>query len=127
MKDGKAKLDTIHKNITDAVTSTLTQARNEIRKAGVEIAKGSDNIKEVIDDLKQKINDNTTPVLDTADDYIKQYAPYRYYVGLAVSCILLLVSVFVALGLVCGICGKRPDGYGDDCCNKGAGSQFLVW
>lgn len=30
------------------------------------------------------------------------------------------------MGLLCGICGKRPDGYGDDCCNKGAGSKFLM-
>lgn len=29
-------------------------------------------------------------------------------------------------GLFCGICGKRPDGYGDDCCNKGSGARFLM-
>lgn len=32
----------------------------------------------------------------------------------------------LTFGLLCGICGKRPDGYGDDCCNKGSGSRFLM-
>lgn len=64
--------------------------------------------------------------IDIADKYIKEYSKYRYYVGLAQSSILLAVIAFITLGLMCGVCGKRPDGYDDDCCNKGSGSRFLM-
>lgn len=67
-----------------------------------------------------------TKHFDTADYYIKEYYVYVYYALLAISATLLLILMCVVCGLLCGICGKRPDGYGDDCCNKGAGSRFLI-
>lgn len=51
---------------------------------------------------------------------------FRYYLGLGISGILLTVLMCLTCGLLCGICGKRPDGYGDDCCNKGSGARFLM-
>lgn len=51
---------------------------------------------------------------------------FRYYLGLSISGILLTVLMCLTCGLLCGICGKRPDGYGDDCCNKGSGARFLM-
>ena len=42
------------------------------------------------------------------------------------SGVLLSVLTCVTFGLLCGICGKRPDGYDDDCCDKGNGARFLM-
>lgn len=39
---------------------------------------------------------------------------------------LLTIFTLLTFGLLCGICGKRPDGFGDDCCNKGTGGRFLM-
>lgn len=64
--------------------------------------------------------------IDIAEQYINEYSKYRYYVGLVESCVLLAIILCVTLGLMCGVCGKRPDGYDDDCCNKGSGSRFLM-
>lgn len=72
------------------------------------------------------VGNNSYKYFDIADEYIRDYSIYNYYIGLALSSTLLLVLLCVVLGLLCGICGKRPDGYGDDCCNKGAGSRFLL-
>lgn len=80
-----------------------------------------------IDQVSDFIGNNTFQHLNTADEYIAQYSIYRYYGGLIVSSILLVVLIFTTFGLLCGICGKRPDGYGDDCCTKGAGARFLMW
>ncbi|RZC39781.1 prominin-like protein, partial [Asbolus verrucosus] len=126
VKSGQEKLVRIKNDIGDKVNYTLDLAHVKIEEAGTQIKKGAKNITDVVVDLQRQIDSNTKPALNTADKYINQYGPYRYYVGLAVSCVLLLISLCVALGLICGICGKRPDGYGDDCCNKGAGSQFLI-
>ncbi|XP_053607213.1 prominin-like protein isoform X4 [Plodia interpunctella] len=53
-------------------------------------------------------------------------ARYRRYAGLALASSLLLITLVVAWGLLCGVCGKRPDVYGaSDCCNKGAGARGL--
>ncbi|XP_047023839.1 prominin-like protein isoform X2 [Helicoverpa zea] len=55
------------------------------------------------------------------------YGPYRRYAGLAAAIALLLITCLLAWGLMCGVCGKRPDVYGaSDCCNKGAGSKSLL-
>ena len=52
---------------------------------------------------------------------------FRYYMGLAMSSVLLVVLTCLTLALFCGFCGKRPDAsYGDDCCNRGAGARFLI-
>jgi len=50
----------------------------------------------------------------------------RYYTGLSMSSVMLLVLLCCTLGLFYGFCGKRPDGYGDDCCTKATGARFLI-
>lgn len=80
----------------------------------------------VLSKARQKVQDCTYEPLAKADVYLKQYVPYRYYLGLGISSVLLVITLCVTLGLICGVCGKRPDAYDDDCCNKGAGSRFLM-
>ena len=50
----------------------------------------------------------------------------RYYTGLSVSSVMLLILLCCTLGLFCGFCGKRPDGYSDDCCTRATGARFLI-
>lgn len=80
----------------------------------------------MVENIIKAINTTSKEPIDTADQMIQEYSWYRYYVGIFMSSILLIVILCVTLGLMCGICGKRPDGYDDDCCNKGAGSRFLM-
>ena len=52
---------------------------------------------------------------------------FRYYIGLGLSCLVLLLLVCHVLGLFYGFCGKRPGNvYGEDCCNTGTGANWLV-
>jgi prominin 1 len=39
---------------------------------------------------------------------------------------MLVVLLCATLGLFYGFCGKRPDGYGDDCCSRATGARFLI-
>lgn len=82
---------------------------------------------DVLNNLIGMMDKGRDKYLPDVDMYINKYSPYRYYVGVGISCVLLFITLCIALGLICGICGKRPDAYGDDCCNKGAGSRFLMW
>ncbi|CAH1179762.1 unnamed protein product [Phaedon cochleariae] len=121
--EGMNKLDKIESDIKNKLNTTLGDAIHQVDKAGDEIKKYASNVTDLISDIQKTIKDINTA---TVHDYIKNYGPYRYYGSIAISCILLSVTVCIALGLICGICGKRPDGYSDNCCNKGAGNQFLM-
>ncbi|CAG4990777.1 unnamed protein product [Colias eurytheme] len=53
--------------------------------------------------------------------------PYRRYASGAAAALLLLIVLVMSWGLLCGVCGKRPDVYGaSDCCNKGTGASCLL-
>lgn len=93
---------------------------------GIGIRKASSEVNLILDRISDAVGNNSYQYFDKADQYIQDYYKYVYYSGIALSSVLLLVLLCVVLGLLCGICGKRPDGYGDDCCNKGAGSRFLM-
>ena len=49
----------------------------------------------------------------------------RFYVGIAISCLVLLIVLFYYLGLVFGVVGVVP---GDDAraCNRGIGANLLL-
>ncbi|CAH1113631.1 unnamed protein product [Psylliodes chrysocephalus] len=124
-EEGKNKLDNIERQITSSLNDTLKQALVKVEDAGRKIQTHLNNITQVISDIQRQINrgENT---LEDSFAYLVYYSPYRYYGGLAISCVLLIITICIVLGLICGICGKRPDGYSDNCCNKGAGGQFLM-
>lgn len=125
ISESQQKLENIRKDINDTIHSRIPEVTDSIRRTGGAIK----NISHVIDRTFDQISDQTGSVnnhLNTADAYIKEYYIYVYYVLLGISSTLLLVLMCIVCGLLCGICGKRPDGYGDDCCNKGAGARFLI-
>nr|XP_034830885.1 prominin-like protein [Maniola hyperantus] len=58
---------------------------------------------------------------------LRRYAPYRKHVTRTAAAALLAIVCIMTWGLLCGVCGKRPDAYGaSDCCNKGSGSSCLT-
>lgn len=117
----------IRTGIENIIKSNVPEIKMSITKVGQAMQDIASYTTRQIDDVSDFIGNNTFQHLNTADEYIAQYSIYRYYGGLIVSSVLLIVLVFLTFGLLCGICGKRPDGYGDDCCTKGAGSRFLMW
>ncbi|XP_056644729.1 prominin-like protein isoform X3 [Diorhabda sublineata] len=124
-EEGKNKLDNIERHITSSLNDTLKQALKKVEDAGKTIQTHLNNILQTISDIQKQMR-SFDGNLEEGYKYLHTYSPYRYYGGLAISCVLLIITICIALGLICGICGKRPDGYSDNCCNKGAGSQFLM-
>lgn len=120
-------LGEIKDGIENIIKSNVPEVKMAINKVGAEMQNISNQVVRQIDGIADFTGNNTLPHFNTADDYITQYSVYRYYAGLIISSVLLIILVFITFGLLCGICGKRPDGYGDDCCTKGAGARFLMW
>lgn len=127
IQDGVKILDDIQTQINDRLTDGLDEASAQIKEAAKIINENLDTITSAVNDVTTQIDSATNPVLDSLRSAINENGDRRYYVGLTVSCVLLLVTVCIVFGLICGVCGKRPDGYSDNCCNKGTGSSFLLW
>uniref|UniRef100_A0A6P7FWT0 Prominin-1-like isoform X1 n=1 Tax=Diabrotica virgifera virgifera TaxID=50390 RepID=A0A6P7FWT0_DIAVI len=111
--------------INSQIQTVTAQVDTEIDKAGATI---KDNTK-TMDDLVDKVKEHMKSVYSSfgdRNDYLEKYYPYFYYVGIVVSCVLLLILVFLFFGLVFGLFGNRPDKYKSYCCSKGTGSVFLM-
>ncbi|KAK5641503.1 hypothetical protein RI129_010050 [Pyrocoelia pectoralis] len=126
LKEGQQALDNIQVEINRTISSQIPKVKKSINTAGKEVIAGGSNVTTVLKKVSQALDDYVEEPLKDIEENLNKYSPYRYYVGLGVSCSLLIITLCVTLGLVCGICGKRPDAYSDDCCNKGAGSRFLM-
>ncbi|CAO1328869.1 unnamed protein product, partial [Diamesa tonsa] len=126
VENSEEKVNEIKDGIKNVIKSNVPEIKLSITKVGGALRNISDQAVRQIDHVADVAGNYSYKHFNTADDYIAQYSVYRYYAGLIISSVLLIVLVFVTFGLLCGICGKRPDGYGDDCCTKGAGSRFLM-
>ncbi|XP_020294345.1 prominin-like protein isoform X2 [Pseudomyrmex gracilis] len=126
VSQGRESFLKIQKDIQHAVNQTIPVVSASIERACSDLSNIAKNMTALIDRINVDIDRVYIRHLDTAQNNIDQYSPYRYYLGLGISGILLTVLMCLTCGLLCGICGKRPDGYGDDCCNKGSGARFLM-
>lgn len=118
-------LENLRDDINQTIYANIPQVTNSIRKTGTAMRNISSEIQRTLARISNATG-QTKQHFNTADAYIKEYYQYVYYILLGVCSTLLLVLMCIVCGLLCGICGKRPDGYGDDCCNKGAGARFLI-
>jgi len=122
---GKQQLDNVEVKIKDSIEDIKPKIKDEIRKMGTELENRYSDIQLIFN----QIDDNLKVQKDVKmiDDYTKEYVEYRYYIGLGMSALITLVLVCFILGLFYGMCGRRPGGlYGDECCNKGTGANFLL-
>ncbi|XP_055688743.1 prominin-like protein isoform X2 [Lutzomyia longipalpis] len=126
LADGQQVVEGVKKKINDVIGENIPRVSMAINEAGLAMRDVSNEVTKTIDRISDLSGNYTYKYFDMADDYIREYSVYRYYAGLAISSVLLLILLCISMGLLCGICGKRPDGYGDDCCNKGAGGRFLM-
>ncbi|KAL9902269.1 prominin-like protein [Glossina fuscipes] len=124
---GRNALQDMRAHLNKTITSYTPQIIDSINKAGEGLQKASNNIKTSLHKASKAISTNTNKYAELTDDFLAEYSPYRFYLGICVCSVLLLILVCLVAALFCGVCGKRPDGYGDDCCNKGSGSRFLMF
>ena len=100
--------------------------KNEIKKMGVELSEKSAQIQNVLNEF-----DGSLQVIQTdiprQQSHLDEYGGYLYYIGFGMSLMVLLVLICYVLGLFYGFCGNRPGNvYGDDCCNRGTGANWLL-
>ncbi|XP_078357965.1 prominin-1-A-like isoform X2 [Oculina patagonica] len=85
------------------ITRMISNASDQVEKMRTDLRKISDG--DVVSELK-KLRDTDIP------DYKKNaetYDNYRWMAGVGLTCILLLIVVLMALGLMCGVCGHDKE------------------
>lgn len=125
VKNSNETINGIKIQISEALNSTIETARGKIQEAGNTIKDGAVNVTNVINDLKQQIIDNANSTFNDMDGYIDDYSPYRYYLGLLFSILLLFITLCFIIGLTWGICGKQSTN--SQICSKNTGGNVLIW
>jgi len=124
VKNGKAKMDNIEGEIEGSIEDIKPKVKSEIREMGIQLENQNNEIQTALREIDVAVIQKDVPQIDRHTDL---YIEYRYYVGLGMASLILLVLICFIMGLFYGMCGKRPGGlYGEDCCNRGTGANFLA-
>ncbi|XP_046660141.1 prominin-like protein isoform X2 [Homalodisca vitripennis] len=124
---GQQEFEKVQQQIQHIVDEGKPLISDAIKRAGVVLKEGANKITQMLDRARHILRSESKEPMEVGEQYLNEYGPYQHYLGLGVSCTLLVVLSCLTFGLFCGYCGKRPDGgYNDDCCDKGTGSRFLM-
>ncbi|KAH9645251.1 hypothetical protein HF086_012129 [Spodoptera exigua] len=146
---GQQVFSDIQRGIQRSVDKHVPEVAEGIDALGRQLSAVADDISWLAGNASLRLEAARGPAAAPARAH-QRWGPYRRAVGLATAASLLLVSAdrvpprpspplpvlqlgcpqitcLLAWGLLCGVCGKRPDVYGaSDCCNKGHGSRSLL-
>lgn len=128
VKRGQSALRNISIEVQRAIATTLPTLKQHLRSSGQTLERNAEDISILlgrgINMAKSlRVQDN----INKAQQYIELYGPYRFYVDIGMSSVVLLITLCFALGLVCGCYGKRPvDRYDDEFGTRATGSTCLM-
>ncbi|XP_073945708.1 LOW QUALITY PROTEIN: prominin-like protein [Choristoneura fumiferana] len=124
--EGQQVFASIQREIQRSVDQHIPAVKQAVAATGRRLAAVADEITAQAGNASKKLQEQEAAA-DTLQEWHAQYGPYRRHATRAAAAALLLITCLMTWGLVCGVCGKRPDVYGaSDCCNKGAGSRCLL-
>ncbi|XP_054282526.1 prominin-like protein isoform X2 [Macrosteles quadrilineatus] len=124
---GQQEFEKVRDHIQRIVDEGKPLISDAIKRAGIVCKEGADKITNMLDRARDIMLTQSKEPIHVGEQFLHEYGPYQHYLGLGVSCTLLVVLSCLTFGLFCGYCGKRPDGgYNDDCCDKGTGARFLM-
>lgn len=124
--EGQKVFRDIQRGIQRSVDQHIPGVSGALGGAGQRLARLADHITWLAGNASARLQQPGAPA-QLAGLHARWAAPRRL-AGLGAAAALLALTALLAWGLMCGVCGKRPDVYGaSDCCNKGAGSKSLLW
>lgn len=102
------------KDIPNTLINKTSSSRKDVIKL---ISDAQDQVNSLVKNLTSEVNTTVyKPLEEARNDYINKYIDegkiydkYRWYAGVGLTCILLLIVVLLALGLMCGVCGYDKD------------------
>ena len=126
VRGGQAQLDKVTNDIERSIGDIRPKIKAEIRRMGKQLADHAAEIQRFLSEFEGNVEmvNSDVPKLKP---WLDEYGEYLFYIGLGMSFMVLLILMCFVFGLFYGFCGKRPGNmYGDDCCNTGTGSNWLI-
>ncbi|CAG9785898.1 unnamed protein product [Diatraea saccharalis] len=124
--DGQRVFRDIQRAIQRSLDENIPGVQAALADTGRRLERVADDISAMAGNASEELR-RREDVADALQQLYDKYGPYRRYLGLGAATALLAMTCLLALGVTCGVCGKRPDVYGaSDCCNKGAGATWLL-
>jgi len=121
---GQQALVEVEKTLSEAASAAAPEVRSALRQMGDELKERAMQIGATLASVPVAPALADLPKLD---ELTSKWVEYRYYLGLGMASVILLLLICFILGLFYGLCGRRPGGlYGDDCCNRGTGATLLA-
>ncbi|XP_045772104.1 prominin-like protein isoform X2 [Maniola jurtina] len=115
----------VFSGIKRTVDQHIPRVRDAITATGQRLSRVADSVSWAAGNATAQLSGSDAP--DQLQEMLRRYAPYRKHVTRTAAAALLAIVCIMTWGLLCGVCGKRPDAYGaSDCCNKGSGSSCLM-
>ncbi|XP_038212103.1 prominin-like protein [Zerene cesonia] len=126
IKDDVAAGLEVFNGIKKTVDQHIPRVQDAITETGRRLASVADDITYKAGNLSEQLGRSRAHTERLRRGY-ERVGPYRRYASMAAAALLLLIVLVMSWGLLCGVCGKRPDVYGaSDCCNKGTGASCLL-
>ena len=126
VRGGQKQLEKVKIDIENSMGGLRPKIKNEIRKMGQTLEERAEQVESVLNKAQSRFTQAHTSI-PNMKPYLDDYGIYVYYIGLGMSCLVLLILSCHILGLFYGFCGKRPGNvYGDECCNRGTGANWLL-
>ena len=113
---GQQALVEVEKTLSEAASAAAPEVRSALRQMGDELKERAMQIGATLASVPVAPALADLPKLD---ELTSKWVEYRYYLGLGMASVILLLLICFILGLFYGLCGRRPGGlYGDDRCNR---------
>ncbi|CAG5118167.1 unnamed protein product [Candidula unifasciata] len=126
--ESKAKLNEIPEKVQTQTSQQRKDLKKDVQKYEDEITKIIDNLKNMQTDVMKGVDiDKMKANVKDITDYVLQYEQYRWYGGLAMAGILMLVALLLSLGILFGFFGGNPaDDPTERSAMSNAGGNLLV-
>nr|XP_058961373.1 prominin-1-A-like [Pocillopora verrucosa] len=109
-EEGLAEVREIPQKVINDTSDTRKDIGKMISNATSSVNKMRDDLRKIAnDDVISKLEEFKTDTVPKAKEQAEKYDNYRWMAGVGLTCILLLVVVLMALGLMCGVCGHDKE------------------
>ncbi|XP_023247134.1 prominin-1-like isoform X2 [Copidosoma floridanum] len=123
---GREELEKIKSEIQQKVDLSVSKIVDNVSDVSQNLTKVFKNeTKWINETLSELVDNHTKPAINDIRLNIDKYSAYWHIFGIVVCSTILVISVLVLFGAMCGMCDKNPKDY-----DKGCGSCFLttaVW
>ncbi|CAB3410400.1 unnamed protein product [Caenorhabditis bovis] len=129
--ESNAQFARLESTIQHEINKETHVAQNMLRQIGDDLFVVAETISTQLRQVNfEQLYNSVSYISDTKKSPTIKYVQYSWYASLAVSSLYILIALCFFIGVLYGLCGRRPTYYNDDCCVRTTGGRFFrcgIW